>query len=170
MEPGILVNPYTLVVRVGRQDLLEFVFAVGKFERDLVVARGHVAFVREHPDLQEFDRFVYVFIVLAVPDARAGAHHLDIAIADDGHVAHAVFVFEVAFERDGDDLHVVMRVGAEAFAAHDGVVVEHAQHAEVHAFGVVVVGEGEGVVTVEPAVVGVAAGFGFMQNGVCHNF
>ena len=39
----------------------------------------------------------------------------------------------------------------------DAVLVDHAQRAEAHVRGVVVVGERERVVRVEPAVVGVAA-------------
>ena len=63
---------------------------------------------------------------------------------------------ERALEHVGDDLHVAVRVGAEALAGRDAVVVDHAQRAEAHVLGVVVVGEREGVVGVEPAVVGVA--------------
>ena len=40
----------------------------------------------------------------------------------------------------------------------DAVLVDHAQRAEAHVLRVVVVGEGEGVIAVEPAVVEVAAG------------
>jgi len=53
-----------------------------------------------------------------------------------------------------------MPVLAEAAAGSDDVVVDDAQGAEAHPGGVVVVGEAEGEVGVEPAVVGVAAFFG----------
>jgi hypothetical protein len=62
-----------------------------------------------------------------------------------------------AVEHVADDLHVAMAVRAEAGAGCDGVVVEHAQVAEAHVRGVVVVGEREAVVAVQPAMVGVAA-------------
>ena len=48
-------------------------------------------------------------------------------------------------------------VRAEALPGRDAVVVDDAQGAEAHVRGVVVVGERERVVRVEPAVVGVAA-------------
>jgi ribosomal protein S5 len=48
-------------------------------------------------------------------------------------------------------------VRREALAAVHRVVVQHAQGPEAHVPPVVVVGEREGVVGVEPAVVGVAA-------------
>src|SRR5262249_54639403 len=51
----------------------------------------------------------------------------------------------------GDDLHVAVRVRAEAAAGGDAVVVEDAQAAEAHVLGVVVVGERERVPAVEPA-------------------
>ena len=38
----------------------------------------------------------------------------------------------------------------------DVVVVDHAQIAEAHPLGIVVIGEGERVIRVQPAVVGVA--------------
>ena len=96
--------------------------------------------------------------------ARAGRHALHVARHDHAGVraaglavAHAVGVRERALEHVADDLHVAVPVRAEAGAGGDGVVVEDAQVAEAHVRRVVVVGEREAVVAVEPAVVGVAA-------------
>ena len=78
-------------------------------------------------------------------------------------VAHAVLVRQRAFEHVADDLHVAVAVGAEAGAGGDAVLVDDAQVAEAHVARVVVVGEREAVVALEPAVVGVAAVGGFAQ-------
>lgn len=60
----------------------------------------------------------------------------------------------------GEDLGVAVGVGGEAGGRGDAVFVQDAQGAEGGVKGVVVGGEGEGVVGVEPAVGGVAAGGG----------
>ena len=39
---------------------------------------------------------------------------------------------------NGDDLHVLMRMGSEAFSRSYPVVVQNAQGAEIHAAGVVI--------------------------------
>ncbi len=60
-------------------------------------------------------------------DARAGAHPLREARIDHAHGAGAVAVLELAVEHPRDDLHVGVRVRAEASAAADDVVVVHEQ-------------------------------------------
>lgn len=57
----------------------------------------------------------------------------------------------------GEDFGVAVRVRGEAGLGRDAVFVQHAQGAEGLEGWVVVLGEGEGVVGVEPAAVGVAA-------------
>jgi len=57
----------------------------------------------------------------------------------------------------GEDFHVAVGVLAEAALGGDGVLVDDAEGAEAHVGGGIVVGEAEGEVGVEPAVVGVAA-------------
>jgi hypothetical protein len=94
---------------------------------------------------------------LAVPHARTGGHVLKSAGADDPAVAHRVLVLDRPLEDERDDLHVPVRVGAEALAGRDAVVVDDAQAAEAEPPRVVIVGEAEGVVAVQPPVLGVAA-------------
>lgn len=55
-------------------------------------------------------------------------------------------------------------MGGKAAAGSDVILVDDAEGAEAHVSGVVVVGEGEGVVGFEPAVVGVAT-FSGTANG-----
>src|SRR5262249_10481559 len=95
-------------------------------------------------------------IELAVHDAGARGHALDVAGADGGTVAHAVLVGDGAVEDVGDDLHVAVGMRAEALAGGDAVVVDDAQGAKTHVRGVVVVGEREREARVEPPEVGVA--------------
>jgi hypothetical protein len=61
-----------------------------------------------------------------------------------------------ALQDVADDLHVAVAVGAEARAGLHPVLVDHAQRAETHVLRVVIIGEGEAVVGVEPAVIGMA--------------
>ena len=91
-----------------------------------------------------------VVVFLAVHDACAGAHDLDVAFADDGGVAHAVLMLQIAGQRNAHDFHVVVRVRPKPGAPGDRVVVQHAQRTEVHALRVVAnFGEAEAVVRVE---------------------
>ena len=56
----------------------------------------------------------------------------------------------------GDDLHVGMRMRREAGVGSDLVVVPHAQGSVPEALGVVIAGEGEMMLRLEPAMVGAA--------------
>lgn len=67
---------------------------------------------------------------------------------------------ELAGEDVGEDFGVAVRVRREAGAGRHAVFVEHAQGAELLELRGVVLREGEGVVAVEPAVVGVPPGGG----------
>jgi hypothetical protein len=59
---------------------------------------------------------------------------------------------------------------AEALAWPYDVVIQHAQHAEVNPRWVVPVGKAEAVMRIEPAVVGVAAFGGGVEDGFHTNF
>jgi hypothetical protein len=56
-------------------------------------------------------------------------------------MAHAVLVLEGALEDIGEDLHVAVRVGGEAAAGGDAVLVDDPELPEAHVVGVVVVPE-----------------------------
>ena len=58
----------------------------------------------------------------------------------------------------GDDLHVGVRVGREARIGSDLVVVPHSERAMAEALGVVIAGEGEMMLGLQPAVVCAAKG------------
>ena len=145
------------VAPVGRRDQAQLALALGLGERLLLVARRAARVRGQDPDLEEVDELVGRGVELAVRDARAGGHPLHVARPDHRAGAHAVLVLERALEHVGDDLHVAVRVGAEALPGRDAVLVDHAQRAEAHVRGVVVVGERERVERAQPAVVGMAA-------------
>src|SRR5262249_26215418 len=114
--------------------------------------------LRQDPDLHEVDRVGRGRVVLAVQDAGAGGHALHLAGADDGAGAQAVAVLQRALDDVGDDLHVAVRVGAEAGARPNPVLVHDAEAAEAHVGGVVVVAERERVPAVQPVDLGPATG------------
>jgi hypothetical protein len=130
---------------------------VGLGEILLLVARGEAAALREDPDLEEVDQLRLGGVELAVGHAGPGGHALHIAGLDDGAIAHAIAVLEAPLDDVREDLHVAVRVGAEAAAGLHPVLVDDPELAEPHEAGVMVAGEGEGVVRVEPAVVGVSS-------------
>ena len=126
-------------------------------EVPLLVARGQAPPLGQDPDLQEMDGFGRRGVVLAVHHAGARAHPLRVAGTDHRARTQAVPVLERAGEHPGEDLHVAMPVGRESRPGLHPILVDHAQAPEAHVRGVVVVGEGERVARVEPAVVGMPA-------------
>ena len=88
---------------------------------------------------------------------NSGAHPLHLTRLDRGAVTHAVLVRELALEDIGQDLHVGVAVRREAPARGDAIFIDHAQRAESHEARVVIIRERERVMTVEPAVIRMAA-------------
>jgi len=72
-------------------------------------------------------------------------------------------VSERALQNISDDFHIAVRMGAEAVAGLDVILVNNAQAAELRVFGVVVIGKRKGISGVQPAVVGLAALFSRTQ-------
>ncbi len=109
----------------------------------LFVAGLEAFLIGRDPDLQQAHLFVWRRIELAVADSCACGHALNFAAADDRAGAEAVFVFQRPAHHVGDDFHVAVWVHAEAAAGKDDVVVDHAQRAEAHPVGIVVIAERE---------------------------
>src|SRR5690606_7013843 len=120
-------------------------------ERPRAPRRRLALAVGEDPDLED-PGHARLEVVLGVADAGARAHHLHVAGHGAALVAQAVLVGDRPLAHVGDDLHVGVRVRREAGARLDGVVVPHPQRAPVDAVRVVVTGEREVVLRVEPAV------------------
>src|SRR5690606_18213346 len=122
-------------------------------ERLRAPRRGAAALLRKDPDLEDAGD-ARLLVVLGVADAAAGTHHLHIAGHGAATVALVVLVADRAFAHIGDDFHVRVRMRREAGAGSDGVVVPHPQRAPVHARRVLVPGEGEMVLGIEPTMIG----------------
>src|SRR5260370_39297367 len=96
-------------------------------------------------------------IELAMCDARSGRDALHLARLHYRCVAHAVFMRARAADDVADDFAIAVRVCAEAFAALHPVFVKHAQAAKPRVFRIIVVREGKWMLTVQPAVIGMAS-------------
>jgi hypothetical protein len=96
--------------------------------------------------LIEMDRLGFRGVELAVLDAGACSHALELPRTEDGPVAEAVLMAESPFEDIGDDFHVPVTVHAEALTRLDPVFVDDPEHAKAYVSRVVIVAEGESVV------------------------
>ena len=94
--------------------------------------------------------------MLGMGNTAACAHDLHIAGLGAAFMPHAVLVGDGARAYIGDDLHIVMRVGAEALLCSDAVIIDDAQRAELDAVRVPVAREAEVVAGIQPAVIGVS--------------
>ncbi|MNN89189.1 hypothetical protein D3C81_2069660 [compost metagenome] len=65
-------------------------------------------------------------------------------------------MFQRAFEHVGEDFHVAVRVGVEAAALADAVVVDHQQIRKAHVLRVVVAAKGKAVLRIQPTEIGKA--------------
>src|SRR2546421_611826 len=156
MEIDVLVDLDRALASVARDHQTKAVRALGFGERPLLIRRGQAFFFGKNPDLQKVDELRWRVVELAVSDARPSAHPLNVPGADDGARPETVFVRERSLEDIGDDLHVSMRVSAEALARLNAILVDHAKRAKAHEARLVVIGEGKRVVALEPTVLGVS--------------
>ena len=80
---------------------------------------------RPYPDLQKMQPLRWRRVELAVVNAAAGTHHLHLARLEPRVHAHAVAMFDAAFQDIADNLHVPVRVGREALSRFDPVFVSY---------------------------------------------
>src|ERR1700722_7564206 len=100
-------------------------------------------------------------VELAMHNARAGGHALDLIRSERLLMAHAVLMRQRTLGDVGEDFHIAMGVHAEALAGSHAVFIDHTQAAETHELGVVIAGERKRMITIEPAMIGVASFFTF---------
>lgn len=160
MDRDICMHGDAPVAAVTARDGTQSASSIVGGEVLLLVARCKARALGEDPDLEEVHRFGLRRVELAVANAGARRHALHVAGSDHRAVAHRVAVLERAIEHVRDNLHVTMAVRAEAAARLHAILVEDTERAKAHVRGVVVVGEREGVVAVQPAVVGVTSRIG----------
>ena len=65
-------------------------------------------------------------------------------------------MLQAAREYVGQDLHVPVAMGAKALSGGHPVLVDHAQRSKAHMFGIVIARKGEGMVRIQPAMIGMA--------------
>ena len=136
-EPRLLQHSGRSIA-VGRYDKRKLVLAqIGTDVIILIGGRGIQVF-GYYPDLVYLIRFCFASFLFAVVVARACTHCLDVAYGDGTAVLLAVAMLQLAFQVNGDKLHVLMRMGSEAFSRSYPVVVQNAQVALIHAAGVVI--------------------------------
>ena len=112
VEPRVLVDLHA--VRAVGTDNGQEVVAFGACVKGLLVVAGlQVPGVREHPDLQQAHRLGGVGVFLRVQNTCSSGHDLDFTVANHRRIPHAVLMFQIPFKRNGDDLHVVVRMGIE---------------------------------------------------------
>jgi len=158
------------IIRIRRKNLLESITAIAGFQGNLIVTGFYIFLIREDPYLKKFLKPVFILVVFAVCNARTRAHYLHIPGFDNRYVAHVVFVFQFAFERNGNDFHIVVGMCSESHTCFHTVIIQYPQRAKIHPFRVVVIREAECVPAVEPAVIRVPAGFRFVKNYLCHYY
>src|SRR5205807_8812717 len=123
----------------------------------LFVARRKITLARQNPNLQQMAWLSSRWIALAVRDPAAGGHTLYVAGTNHGTIAHAVPMLQRAGQNVSDDFHVAMRVRGETLCGRDSIFVDHAQRAEMHMRRIEILIEREGVISVEPSKIEVAA-------------
>jgi hypothetical protein len=152
---GIGVDAERTVIGIAAGEKLKRTFTGFFREGHRAPARLSAWLVGLDPDLEQGRRLVFE-VVLRVGDSGPGAHHLNVAGRRSALVAHRILMRDRAGADVGHDFHVSVRVGREATLPANGVVIPHADPAPTHAVRVVIAREGEMMVSVEPAVVGVA--------------
>src|SRR6185295_5687909 len=83
----------------------------------------------------------------------AGGHSLHVSRSNHRTVAHAVFVFECAFEDVGDDLHVAMSMRRKTTTSRDKIFIDHTQAAKAHVPRIVILIESERVIRIQPPMI-----------------
>ena len=153
----VLIDLYRTLGSVARSNQPQLAALLGFGEASLFVARFQPLFVGKNPYLQQVHGFGRRRIRLAMADAAPRGHALPVARKDHRAGAQAVFVFELARQDIGDDLHVAMRMCRETAAGRNPIFIDHAQRAEPHSLGVGVIVKTESMARLQPAVVAAAA-------------
>src|SRR6266498_577650 len=151
------MNSYCTVVSIGRNNQTQLValLVIGKFL--LLIFRCKVLFLWQNPYLQEMDRGVSRRIGFAMSHAGAGAHTLRITATNNRSVAHAVAMFQSAFQNISNYFHVAMPMGRKSMFRLHEVFIDHTQATKSHVLRIVILIKGESVIGVEPAEIEVTA-------------
>ena len=155
VKADILIDFDGFVDAIGRANQREGVGrCIGK--RLLRIAGGKPFARRKQPNLEKVNRLTWRIINFTVRNARSRRNALHLASLHHRTVSHAVLVLERTTDDVTDDFEVTMRMRAETLAALNAVFIDHPQAAESDVLRVVIIRERKGVVTVQPAVIGMA--------------
>src|SRR5665648_22218 len=80
-------------------------------------------------------------------------HHLYFSRPDDRSGTHAVAVFQLPFQNNGDNFHVIVRMSTKTHSCLNSIVIEHSQRSKMHPVGIVITRKTEGMPGVEPSVI-----------------
>src|SRR5580692_2281006 len=94
-------------------------------------------------------------IPLRVLNPATRAHNLNIPNGKDAFNTRTVLMCQCPFKRDGDDLHVLVRMAVKSIPAFDDVVIKYTKCTKMNFFAIVPVAEAKGMVAVEPAKIDV---------------
>ena len=95
--------------------------------RPFRVTRLEIRAVRHDPDLNEMEAFGLRGIDLAVLDAAARAHDLNLARLELRMITHAVLMLDGTFEDVRKNLHILMAMRREAHAGSHQVLIDDPQ-------------------------------------------
>ena len=107
----------------------------------MFIAGRNAHHVGLNPNLEKVRGLSFGVVELAVHHAFAGAHALNVTGRDALHIAHAVFVRQVARHHIADDFHVFVAMRAKACARCNAVFVDDTQIAPAHKGRVVITGK-----------------------------
>jgi len=141
IDACILANLKRTLLAIRRNDQTELAALFIITEMLLLITGSRTTYIGHNPDLQEVNRQRFAVIELTVSDPAARAHQLHIARFDDRPGTKGVFVLQGTFEHIGENLHVTVRVLAEAFASDHPVIVDDQKVRKSSLIGIVVVSE-----------------------------
>ena len=110
---------------------------------DLLVRRRQVLGGGLYPNLDQVNGLCFGRIEFAVHDPVTRRHRLDLVRSHRMGPLMLSRCRQRAFEHVGDDLHVAVRMGPEAFSGADPILVHHAKRAESLEGRVLIIGERE---------------------------
>jgi hypothetical protein len=133
----------------------------------LVVPRFYIELFWKDPNLQEVNGVEMGGIVFGAKDTAACTNDLNISGTKQAFGTGAVLMRHRSFQRNGNNLHVLLGGSVEAVAAFDGIVIQYPQCSEMHFFLVMPIPEAERMVAIQPPEIYMAPFRGGMEY-ICH--
>ncbi len=155
-KSGVLTDGGGSILPIPRKEQSPSIVALSSGKFLFRIAGVTARFVRKHPDLIELSTVFFGGIELAMSQARSGTHVLQVARTDDGAITHAVPVLQFAGNYVGKDLRVLVGMSGETTAWFNDIVIHHDQGMKTAVLRIVIIGEGEGKIGMQPAMISVS--------------